>query len=154
LGTVVDVLRQDTGALVRQQPNLYGGIQAIGPAGILYSCSYQTVTATNMLGQTLWQSHIPSTSFFEKLAVDAAGKVYCTTEENELYAYSPSGAQLWQMLLPAAGAQNLWPVIGPDGSVYVQDGNFLVAIGGNVPAPGTGAAMMLLVGLHTARRRR
>jgi outer membrane protein assembly factor BamB len=152
-GTEVTVFNATTGQVVRQQPNLYGGIQAISAQGTLYSCSYQTVRATDLLGNTQWQASIPQGIFFSNLVVDASGKVYCTTEQNHIYAYSSTGQYLWSMQLQAAGFSSLSPVIGSDGSLYVRSGSRLYSIGGIVPAPG--AASVLLTGaLFACRRRR
>jgi outer membrane protein assembly factor BamB len=154
-GTNVSVLNPATGATVRQQSNLYGGIQAISADGTLYSCSYQTVRATDLFGNTRWESHIPSSMYFQDLVVDAAGKVYCTTEQNQLFAYSPTGTQLWSMQLPTGYWQTLPPVVGADGSLYVQNGNVLMAIGGIVPEPAAVAPLIVsLLGLTFSRLRR
>ncbi len=133
-GTKVYVRDPNTGAIVRQQANLYGGIQAIGPDGTLYSASYQTVEATDPFGVIKWRATVPSTMYMSDLVVDAAGQVFCTTEENQIMAFSNSGIELWSLQLPTGNWQSLPPVIGPDGTIYVLDGGSLFAI---VPEPGS-----------------
>lgn len=152
-GTSVYVRSTATGAIIRQQPNLYGGIQAISPDGTLYSCSYQTVTATDLFGNLRWQSHIPPSMYFQDLVVDAAGNVFCTTERNQLFAFSSTGAQLWMLQLPTSYWRTLPPVIGVDGTLYVQNGNLLMAIGGTVPEPAAVAMLAFSVGLLHVRPR-
>jgi outer membrane protein assembly factor BamB len=154
-GTSVYVLNTATGALVRHQENLYGGIQAISADGTLYSCSYHTVTATDLQGKPLWQTDVSADVFLQDLVVDAAGNVYCTSEENQLLAFSAGGERRWMLQFPESDWGTLPPVIGPDGTLYVQNGDLLMAIGGTVPEPAAAAlfAAPLAAGLRRPRRR-
>lgn len=153
-GTSVYVHDPATGAVIRHQSNIFGGVQAIGPDGTLYSCSYQTVTAIDAFGTTLWETHIDPSMFFEDLTVDADGKVYCTTEEDQVLAFSATGEELWMVQLPLSNGQTLPPVVGADGTVFVQNGTYLTAIGGVVPAPGAAGLLMFAAGMLEYRRRR
>lgn len=152
-GTRMVVRDAATGALIRTQTNLYGGVQAIGAGGVLYSCSYQSVTATDLLGNLIWHASVPPGVFLQDLVVDAVGRVYCTTESDLLYAFSPTGDQLWSLHIPGATYVSLPPIIGQDGTLYVQNAGTLTAIGGVVPEPGAGIAFSL-AGLAAMSRRR
>ena len=142
-----------TGAILRHQSNLYGGIQAIGSDGTLYSASYHTVEATDPYGVAKWTATVSSSIFIDNLVVDASGQVFCTSEENQLLAFSPTGRELWSLTLPASDWQSLPPVIGPNGKIYVEDGNMLMAITGTVPEPSSTLILTLsIIPLMTRRR--
>lgn len=149
-GTVVYVRDPTTGNILRQQPNLYGGIQAIGADGTLYSASYQTVQATDLYGAIKWKATVPSNIYLQDLVVDSAGKVFCMTEENQLFAFSNTGAQLWSLQLPKSNWQTLPPIIGTDGTIYLLNGGDLMAI---VPEPAS-LSLLALGGVALLRRRK
>src|SRR5262249_6691291 len=127
-GTSVYVHDPATGAVIRHQSNIYGGIQTIGPDGTLYSCSYQTVTATDAFGAVQWETHVDPSIFLSDLTVDAEGKVYCTTNEDQVLAFSATGTPLWSIQLPLSNGTSLPPVVGADGTIFVQNGSYLTAI--------------------------
>jgi hypothetical protein len=152
-GTSVYVRDPNTGTILRHQSNLYGGIEAIGSDGTLYSASYHTVQATDPFGVIKWKATVPSTIFMSNLVADAVGQVFCTTEEDQLMAFSNTGTLLWSLQFPAGNAQSLPPVIGSDGSIFVLNGNQLIAI---VPEPSSIELMLAgaLCLLTYARQRR
>ena len=141
-GTKVYVRDPNTGAVVRQQANLYGGIQAISQDGTLYSAHYHTLRATDLSGAMKWQATVPSDLYLSYLVVDAAGQVFCLAGEyqveDQILAFSNTGEQLWSLQLPYGYGNHLPPVIGSDGTIYVHDGNRLLAI---VPESGSGALL-------------
>ena len=69
--------------------------------------------------------------------------------------FSNSGVELWSLQLPNAGnGETLTPIIGPNGTIYVQDAGYLYAIG--VPEPSTlallAAGAIALLGYGLRRR--
>jgi len=133
-GNTVYVRDPATGNILRQHPTIYGGIQAIGADGTIYAGSYHTVQATDLYGAIKWKATVSADIYIQDLVVDAIGKVFCTTEENQIMAFSNTGTQLWSLQLPATGWQTLPPIIGPDGTIYLLNGGRLMAI---VPEPAT-----------------
>jgi outer membrane protein assembly factor BamB len=62
--------------------------------------------------------------------VDANGTVYLNSEDGNLYAFSPAGAEVGRVFLDTALGAAYTPVsMGPDGVIYAQNNGKLFAVG-------------------------
>lgn len=141
-----------TGALVAQfgQTNV---LQAMHSQGNLYFAGSNAVLKTSATGQTIWQYTRQWMDW--PLTIDAAGNVYCGTQQGDLVALSNTGSEMWEIHLSDAypGLYNTAPVLGPTGDIYLLELNDQRVIALTVPEPSS-LVMLCIAGVWLFRGRR
>jgi hypothetical protein len=128
--------------------------QAMDSSGNLYLSGSNEIVKTTPGGQVIWRY---ARNYMDgPIAVDAAGDVYCGDQEGDIIGLSNTGTEMWEVNLSSAypDLYNCAPVIGPNGSIYVEElsDQTIIALA-SVPEP-SGLSFLAIGGVVLGRRRR
>ena len=103
-----------------------GGYQEESGIPVIGNWSQNVPFAGTETNKVKWEKDITNFNYIATSTVDKDGNLYYTSNGNEIISLDNKGAERWKLVLEDPTSAS--PVIGKDGTIYIQGGKFLYAL--------------------------